>query len=149
MCQHQLPGIVKRIRRTRPTRQASSCNKLPTTSSSLFLQFEPSGSPIAEDQYGLYRLTLSQDFHFGFLATIDYTSDRLRGSVFPILSIPSDSSGRGRGPALPRPGTENPEVPHSKRFLRHLSVPSFLRPVCFSAAAPYPVSKGSAAIRRS
>src|ERR1039458_1098663 len=70
-------------------------------------------------------------------------------TVFPILSIPSDSSGRGRGPALPRPGTENPEVPHSKRFLRHLSVPSFLRPVCFSAAAPYPVSKGSAAIRRS
>ena len=92
---------------------------------------------------------VNQDFHFGFPATIDYTSDRLRESVFPILSIPSDSSGRGRGPALPRPGTENPEVPHSKRFLRHLSVPSFLRPVCFSAAAPYPVSKGSAAIRRS
>jgi hypothetical protein len=96
-----------------------------------------------------YAPELNQDFHFGFLATIDYTSDRLCGSVFSILSIPSDSSGRGRGPALPRPGTENPEVPHSKRFLGHLSVPFFLRPVCFSVAAPYPVSKGSAAIRRS
>src|SRR5664280_1600014 len=98
---------------------------------------------------GLHSCPVGQDFHFGFLATIDYTSARLRESVFPILSIPSDSSGRGRGPGLPRPGTENPEVPDSKRFLRHLSVPSFLRPVCFSAAAPYPVSKGSAAIRRS
>src|ERR1035437_2264576 len=44
---------------------------------------------------------VNQDFHFGFPATIDYTSARLRESVFPILSIPIDSSGRGRGPALP------------------------------------------------
>src|ERR1017187_6118458 len=29
---------------------------------------------------------VNQDFHFGFPATIDYTSDRLRESVFPILS---------------------------------------------------------------
>jgi len=39
-----------------------------------------------------------------------------------ILSIPSDSGSRGSGPTLPPPGTENPEAPHSKRFLMHLSV---------------------------
>jgi len=40
-------------------------------------------------------------------------------------------------------------VPDFKRFLIHLSVPpSFLRPVCLLAAAPYPLGSGNAAIRR-
>jgi hypothetical protein len=60
------------------------------------------------------------------------------GGAFFVLSIPSDSGSRGRGPALPRPGTENPEMPHSKRFLTHLSVPppSF---DLFASPPPHPI----------
>src|ERR1035437_4139910 len=49
-------------------------------------------------------------FPFCHPVSIDCTSTRLRRSVF-ILSIPSDSGTQERGPALLRPGTENPEVP--------------------------------------
>ena len=62
------------------------------------------------------------------------------------ISIPNDSGGPGGDQLWLFRVRENLEVPYFKPFLRHLSVPSLLRPVCFPAAA-YPVGIGSAAIR--
>jgi hypothetical protein len=64
-------------------------------------------------------------------------------------SIPSDSGDPRRGQSCLFRVKENQELPIFKRFLRDLSVSSSLHPVSFPAAAPYPVGKGSAAIRRS
>ena len=96
--------------------------------------------------------SVNQDFRFGLLATSDPTSNRLHWSRFSGFSIPSDSSGPGRGQlcssgyvkawkclissnGLPRHRLLRPlptlllrvrkslEVPHFKQFPRHLSVP--------------------------
>src|SRR3970282_660871 len=93
-------------------------------------------------------LILSQDFRFGFLATIDCTSHRLRWSRFFHPFHPERLQRPWKGPALPPPRTEKPRSA-SFQAISHtpLRPPSFLRPVCL-AAAPYPVGKGSAAIRR-
>ena len=64
-------------------------------------------------------------------------------------SIPTASGSPGMGQLSLLRVRKNAKVPHFKRFLTHLSAPSFLRPVYFPAAACYPVGKGSAAIRRS
>jgi hypothetical protein len=58
------------------------------------------------------------------------------------------SVARERPPLGPFWVRKNPEVPHFRRLLRHLSVPSPLRPFCFPAAARYPDGTGRASIRR-
>src|SRR5712692_7437448 len=48
------------------------------------------------------------------------------GAVFLSLSIPRELWRPRKRPALPLPGTERLEVPHSKRFLIYLSSPFVL-----------------------
>src|ERR1019366_1687388 len=76
-----------------------------------------------------------------------YIQSHQLGAVCLISSIPSNSSGPGReansGSSV---YIKTWKCLISTRFLRHLSVPSLLRPVCFPAAA-YPVGTGSAMIR--
>jgi hypothetical protein len=69
-------------------------------------------------------------------------------AVFLTFPISNDPGSPGRRHPWLLPVRKNLKVPHFKRFLRHLSVSSLLRPVCFPAAA-YPVNTGSAAIRHS
>jgi len=93
------------------------------------------------------RSDLLQDFRFAILASNDCTSNRLRWSGLPRFFIPSDYSDPRTGQLWLRRVRKNLEVPHFKRFVIHFSVLSLPRPVRF-LAAPYPVGKGSAAIRR-
>ena len=82
-----------------------------------------------------------QDCHYGFLDTINCTFDRLCRSRFSHFSLLSGSSGPGRGQLCLLRVRKRPEMANSKRFLRHLSVPSLLRPVSF-LSAPYPAGTG-------
>jgi hypothetical protein len=69
----------------------------------------------------------------------------LEPAVFLISSIPGDSASPERGHPWLLQERKILEVPHFKRFLRHFSVPSLLRPVCFPAEA-YPVGTGKTGI---
>jgi hypothetical protein len=83
------------------------------------------------------------------LASIDCTSNRLRWSrlFHPFHHVRLKRSRRGGH--LFRPQVRQTERCLIQSDFAYTSPsPSFLRPVCFSAAAPYPVGKGSAAIRR-
>ena len=92
---------------------------------------------------------LNQDFHFAFQVTSQYAPNRFRCDRFFILSVPSDSGGPRRGQPCPFRVRENQKLPHFQAISQTpLRPPSFLRPVCLPAAAPYPVGKGSAAIGR-
>jgi hypothetical protein len=71
------------------------------------------------------------------------------GAVSLIFSIQNDSDGPGRGQLWLLRGAQEPGSALFQEISRtpHRPPPS-LRPVCFSAAAPYPVGTASAAIRR-
>ena len=61
---------------------------------------------------GLYRLSLAEIVtRISMLASwpgVDYTSNRLFGAAFFVLSIPSNSSGPRRGPSLAPVGAQGP-----------------------------------------
>ena len=94
------------------------------------------------------KRVLSRDFRFGFLAAIDCTFNRLRWSRFFILSISSDCRGPERFGAASSGYRKTRKYLISSDFSHTSPSPFFLRPVCLPAAVPYPVCKGSAAIRR-
>jgi hypothetical protein len=77
-----------------------------------------------------------------------YTQSPPLGLFGSMPSIPSDSGDPGRGQSCLFRYRKTRNCLIFKRFPRHLSVSSSLHPVSFPAAAPYPVGKGSAAIRR-
>ena len=54
----------------------------------------------------------TQNFHFAFPATGQYTPHRLRWGRFFVLSIPSDSGGLRRGPPCLFRVRENQKLPH-------------------------------------
>ena len=89
---------------------------------------------------------LSQDFRRGLLDTNDCTSNRLCWNFFSFHPERFQRPSKGQ-PWLLRE-RKNPEVPHFKRFLRHLSVSLLPSTRLFARRHPYPVRKGSAAIRR-
>ena len=78
---------------------------------------------------------------------VDYTSTRLFWSCPFHFSHPERLRRPRRSQLWLLRVQKNLEVPHSKRFLKHLSLSSLLRSVCFPAAT-YPVATASAQIRR-
>src|SRR5664280_2400685 len=65
----------------------------------------------------LSLVLIIQDLRLAILVGINCISKRLRCGVFLRFSIPNDSGSRGRGPCLPRPGTENPGLLLCRRAL--------------------------------
>ena len=101
-----------------------------------------------EAQLGAIRRT-TQDFRFGLLATSDPTSNRLHWSRFSGFSIPSDSSGPGRGQLCSSGYVKAWKCLISSNFSDTSPSPSLLRPVWFPfAAGPYPAGTGRPSIRR-
>ena len=78
---------------------------------------------------------------------VDYTSTRLYWSCPFYFSHPERLQRPRRSQLRLLRVQKNLEVPHSKRFLKHLSLSSLLRSVCFPAAT-YPVATASASIRQ-
>jgi len=70
------------------------------------------------------------------------------GAAFFILSIPSDCGGRERAGAASSRYRKTRKGLISSDFSHTSPSSSFLRHFCLPAAVPYPVCKGSAAIRR-
>jgi hypothetical protein len=83
------------------------------------------------------------------LARIQYTPNHLRWGCFVHAFHPERLQRPTKGPVVPLPGTEKPGIASfsaiSQTPLRLL--PLLPAPVSFPAAAPYPVGRGSAAIR--
>src|ERR1017187_9475703 len=67
-----------------------------------------------------------QDFRFAIWPASMVHPTASVGAFFHSFHPERLRQPRKGGPALPPPGTENPEVHHTKRFLIHLSVSPFL-----------------------
>jgi hypothetical protein len=75
-------------------------------------------------------MALSQDSHFVFPAGRQYIPNRLRWAVFSSLpSGATPAAHKGARPASSGYAKPSPGLMFTQ-FLRHLSVPSLLRPVC-------------------
>src|ERR1017187_2231735 len=85
-----------------------------------------------------------QDFRFAIWpASMVHSTDSV-GAFFHSFHPERLRQPRKGGPALPPPGTENPKVPHTKRFLIPLSV-SPLPFALFACPPPRPIRSAGAA----
>jgi hypothetical protein len=147
-CYHETFGLVSMLGRE-TTEQVVLEQRLRAAIEKLNPGLSPNALEIAVDELVKDRSTLDQNFRFGFLPPSIVHPTGLVGAAFSPPIPPQRLRRPTRGPASPPPGSGKPGSA-SFQAISHtpLRPPSFLRPVCFLAAAPYPLGSGNAAIRR-